>query len=332
MKLITLPLTCLGAFFILSFAKPQLREFKIAGEAQGTTYAVSYYATDSLVSKHQIDSVLKVIDLSMSLYKSDSKISQFNRAPHGLVLDSHFLRVVKRSMEIYKDTKGIFDITVEPLVKYWTNAKREPNTADSASIKQLLPNVGMDKLELKGNYLAKKKPGIHLDVNGIAQGYSVDVVADFLAKHRIAAYVVEIGGEIRMKGPKPDGKPMRIGIEGPDGEQATAPAIKHVLAANEGAITTSGNYRKYLEVKRMSYLINPKTGFPLDGEIISVTVYAKDAITADGYDNALMAMKVNDALAFVNSHKELEAYFIYKTSTGKLADTASIGFKKMLVN
>lgn len=332
MRFILLPLTCLGAFFIFSFAKPALREFKITGEAQGTTYAVSYYAADSVVGKGQIDSILQVIDLSMSLYRSDSKISQFNKASQGLALDSHFLYVVKRSMEIYKDTKGIFDITVEPLVKYWTSARREPNSGDTASIRQLLPNVGMDKLKLKGNYLTKQKTGIHLDVNGIAQGYSVDVVADFLAKYQIPSYVVEIGGEIRMKGPKPDGKPMRIGIEGPDSENATAPAIKHVLEANEGAITTSGNYRRYLEAKRMSYLINPKTGFPLNGEIISVTVYAKDAITADGYDNALMAMKVNEALDFVNKHKALEAYFIYKKTNGKLADTASTGFKKMLAN
>lgn len=332
MKLYLVPLTLLGAFFLITTRQSPLREFKINGEAQGTTYAVNYYATDSLVSKKQVDSILNVIDLSMSLYKPNSKISKFNKAAKGLELDDHFLKVVKRSFEIYKDTKGIFDITVEPLVKYWTRAKHEPSNADSASIKQLLPVVGMNKLVLKGKYLAKQRAGTHLDVNGIAQGYSVDVVANFLEKQGIKTFVVEIGGEIRFKGSKPDGRLMRIGIEGPGNDKVSSPVIKHILEASEGAITTSGNYRNYLAAKRMSYLINPKTGFLLNGEIISVTVYAKDAITADGYDNALMAMKVNEALAFVNQHKELQAYFIYKQPNGQLADTASVGFKKMLAN
>ena len=182
MKLFLVPLTFLGAFFLFSARQLPLREFKINGEAQGTTYAVSYYATDSVVSKKQIDSILNVIDLSMSLYKPNSNISQFNKANNGLKLDDHFLKVVQRSFEIYKDTKGIFDITVEPLVQYWTKAKHEPGQADSASIQQLLPLVGMNKLVLKGKYLAKQRTGTHLDVNGIAQGYSVDVVANFLEK------------------------------------------------------------------------------------------------------------------------------------------------------
>lgn len=332
MKLYLLPLACLGAFFLFSFHRPALHEFKINGEAQGTTYALSYYAADSIVGKRQVDSILNIIDLSMSLYRPNSTISRFNQSGKGLKLDAHFLKVVKRSFEIYRDTKGIFDITVEPLVNYWIRAKHDPNNVDSAKVRQLLPLVGMDKLQLKGNHLAKQKPAMHVDVNGIAQGYSVDVLADFLDKLHVVAYVVEIGGEIRLKGPKPDGKPIRIGIEGPDSERGGAPTIKHVLATNQGAITTSGNYRGYLETKRMSYLINPQTGFPLNGEIISATVYAKDGITADGYDNVLMAMKVGEALQFVDRHKDLEAYLIYKRADGKLADTASTGFKKMLAN
>lgn len=332
MKLYLLPLTCLGAFFLFSFYRPALREFKISGEAQGTTYALSYYAADSTVSKRQIDSLLQVIDLSMSLYRPNSTISRFNQADKGLKLDAHFVKVVQRSFEIYRDTRGIFDITVEPLVKYWAKAGHEPNNMDVAKVKLLLQAVGMDKLQLKGNMLVKQRPRVHVDVNGIAQGYSVDVLADFLDQRHVVAYLVEIGGEIRIKGPKPDGKPMRIGIEGPDDERGGSPTIKHVLAINRGAITTSGNYRSYLETKRMSYLINPQTGFPLNGEIISATVYAKDAITADGYDNVLMAMKVGEALQFVDQHQDLEAYLIYKRKDGKLADTASMGFKKMLTN
>jgi thiamine biosynthesis lipoprotein len=130
-------------------------------------------------------------------------------------------------------------------------------------------------------------------------------------------------------GRNPDGTGYRIGIEGP-GEEV----FKHVIHIREGAVTTSGNYVKFLKYKagQISHLIDPKTGYPLNNEMISVTVYAKDAITADGYDNALMAMDVEEALAFVKRKKNLEAYFIYRKPNGETADTLTNGFKKLLVN
>src|SRR5690606_7856053 len=143
-----------------------------------------------------------------------------------------------------------------------------------------------------GNRLTKAKPCIRIDLNGIAQGYSVDVIASHLVKKGISSFVVEIGGELRMKGPKPDGSGLRIGIEGPALSPDGEPVTRHIISINNGAITTAGNYRKYLQkgTGKVTHLIDPKTGYPLDNALISVTLYAKDAITADGYDSPLMAM------------------------------------------
>jgi len=312
-----------------------LKEFRLNGYAQGTTYAISYFAKDSLVTKPQIDSILNVIDLSMSLYKDNSIISKFNQSDNGIAIDEHFSKVFKRAVDIYTDTQGLFDVTVAPLVQLWGfGPKKIISFPDSNAIKAIMPCIGMDKLALKADVLVKDKKCISIDLNGIAQGYSVDVVANFLIEKGIKVFVVEIGGELRALGPKPNGLPIKIGIEGPIKNQYDEAKIKHIMSFTEGAVTTSGNYAKYLSNgnQKISHLIDPKSGHPLQNEMISVTVFAKDAITADGYDNALMAMNLQQALAFVNARKELEAYIIYKKPNGKVADTLTTGFKKLILN
>lgn len=313
--------------------RQELRQYKINGFAQGTDYAIMYYASDSLATKSGIDSLLNEIDLSMSLYKENSLINQFNLADKQIKTDRFMNDVLKRSFEINRDTKGIFDITVAPLVQAWgfgpKENKKEPS---SVEIKSILKCIGMKNLKLENGLLSKTRPCIQIDLNGIAQGYSVDLIADYLAKKGIKSYVAELGGEIRIAGPKPDGTQMKIGIEGPDSDGT--PTIRHIAAVNNGAITTSGNYRKFHQSgkKKISHLIDAKTGYPLDNEMISVTVYANDAITADGYDNALMGMHLNEAMKFVSDRKNLEAYFVYHKNDGSVADTLTNGFKKLLTN
>lgn len=319
---------------LLFFRVNELKEFKIHGYAQGTDYSISYYAADSVVTKRMLDSILLKIDSSMSLYKPYSTISRFNAGSEPVALDVHFDKVMRKSFEIYRATKGKFDVTVKPLVQIWGfGTKRTNHFPDSSEVNEILPCVGMKNLQLKGGRLFKKTPCVQIDLNGIAQGYSVDVLADFMEKKGLKYFVVELGGELRVKGPKPDGKPMRIGIEGPAVSAMALPEIKHVIVLNKGAVTTSGNYRKYFEngSKKISHLIDPKTGYPLDNELISVTVYAKDAITADGYDNAIMAMGVEGGLRFVESRKDMEAYLIYRKKDGQVADTLTRGFRKMMV-
>ncbi|UKT64824.1 FAD:protein FMN transferase [Pedobacter mucosus] len=312
--------------------KPELKQYKITGFAQGTDYTIMYYAKDSLATKKGIDSLLDEIDLSMSLYKKGSLINQFNRADQQIKTDHFMNDVLKKSFEIYYDSKGIFDITVAPLVQAWGFGPKANNKEPSKTeIKSILKNVGISNLKLADGILSKTKPAIQIDLNGIAQGYSVDLIADYLIKKGIKSFVAELGGEIRIAGPKPDGTPMKIGIEGPD--QDGTPIIRHVASLNTGAITTSGNYRKFHQSgkKKISHLINAKTGYPLENEMISVTVYAENAITADGYDNVLMGMHLKQALKFVEKRENLQAYFVYHKKDGSIADTLSTGFKKYLI-
>ncbi|SEM91729.1 thiamine biosynthesis lipoprotein [bacterium A37T11] len=335
LKWLGLSLIILVGFLNSSFTLGEhLNTYKISGYAQGTNYTIKYYALDSLVKRGQVDSVLNVLDQSMSIYKPQSLISQFNQAPGELIIDEHFSKVIKRSFTINRDSQGLFDITVGPLVSAWGFGVKHPAAGpDSVRIHQLLGCTGMQYLHLDKYVLKKSKPCLQLDVNGIAQGYSVDVLAELLTDKGITCYLIELGGELRIKGPKPTGKSFSVGIEGPAKSANSTPVIRHVIGLNNGALTTSGNYRKYAEMngKRYSHLINPITGYPMDTGMISATIYAQDAITADGYDNVLMGMDAGHALAFMENHKNMEAYLIYRDKNGVIADTMTRGFRKLII-
>lgn len=323
--------TCLLSGFI---QKPVKRAWRLTGFAQGTNWNVTYYAADSVVLKSQVDSILAMIDSSLSIYKPNSLISKFNRSEKGITVDYHFAQVVKKSLLIYRQTNGAFDITIQPLVDAWGfGVTKTNNLPDSAKVKSLLKCVGSGHLKLNNNYLVKDKPCLRIDVNGIAQGYTVDLIADHLEKNYIQNYLVELGGEIRVKGQKQPGNGrMTIGIEAPGEDDFNPLPMQRLIRPGSGAITTSGNYRKYYQVggKKISHLIDTKSGYPVSNELISVTVYAKDAITADGYDNALMGMGLKEGLSFIKKKKDIAAYFIYHRPDGAIADTASFNFPKFV--
>jgi thiamine biosynthesis lipoprotein len=204
--------------------------------------------------------------------------------------------------------------------------QHEPGKAE---VKSLLRHVGADKIGIKGNFLFKTEPGVQLDLNGIAQGYSVDLLASLLEHHHIYNYLVELGGELRVKGHKPGNEPFKVGIEGISGDDLDPAPMRKVIEPGEGAITTSGNYRKHHEAggKQVSHLMDPLTGYPVQNELISVTVYARNAITADGYDNGFMAMGLHRTLAFLLKRKDMGAYIVYRRPNGLIADTVTAFFK-----
>lgn len=316
--------------------QPAWRKIQINGKAQGTTYHITWYAKDSTIGQQQIDSILQKIDTSLSIYNPQSLITQFNNSGKGIVMDKHFRIVFNKSMETYRQTGGIFDITVQPLVQAWGFGPGKVNgLPDSATIRSLKACVGSFNLHVNGNTLFRKKNCTRIDVNGIAQGYSVDVIARFLEANGIRNYLVELGGEIRVKGRKqPDGEKMKIGIETPGENDFELSMIRKIIAVDSGAITTSGSYRKFYESegKKITHLIDPRTGYPAQNELISVTVFARDAITADAYDNALMIMGLKKALQFVEKRNDMAAHFIYRTANGSIADTASARFYKLLLD
>ncbi|HUP12916.1 MAG TPA: FAD:protein FMN transferase [Niastella sp.] len=316
--------------------QPAWRKIQLSGKAQGTTYHITWYAEDSTIGQQQIDSILQRIDTSLSIYNPQSLITKFNNGNSGIVMDNHFRTVLTKSLETYRQTNGIFDITVQPLVQAWGFGPKKVNALpDSGAIRSLKACVSSLYLYTKGNTLYKRKSCTGIDVNGIAQGYSVDVLAGFLEAHGVRNYLVELGGEIRVKGHKqPGNEKMKIGIEAPGENDFELSMISKIISVDSGAITTSGSYRKFYESegKKITHLIDPRTGYPTQNELISVTVFASDALTADALDNALMVMGLQKALQFTERRNDIAAHFIYRTPGGKIADTASRRFYKLMVN
>lgn len=267
---------------------------KITGKAQGTTYAITFENNQNLVLQQEVDSIFKLIDKSMSLWDSTSVISNFNKTVDAYTVDAHFSVVFEKSKTLYTLSDGAFDPTVGQLVKSWGFIrKKNLPLPTQAAIDSLLKCVGFDKVSLKENVVLKQNPNIQLDFNAIAQGYTVDVLAAQLDKHKVENYMVELGGEVITKGKNKQGDKWRIGIEQPvqnDTDQENA--VQAILGLSNISLATSGNYRNFIEKdgKKFSHIINPKTGKPAEQAVLSVSVLAPTCAEADAWATAFMVM------------------------------------------
>ncbi|RFM32115.1 FAD:protein FMN transferase [Chitinophaga silvisoli] len=312
-------------FLFLFLPLTALAQTVLEGKAQGTYYVIKYIASDTSSLQPEIDSIFAVIDQSLSLYKPNSLINQFNEKGH-VQMDTHMQAVIARSLEISRITRGAFDITVKPLVDAWGFGVHQPaerKVPSPDTINAVLSYVGYKYLEVKGTELSRTKPKVTIDCNGIAQGYTTDVIGRFLDSKGIHNYLVDVGGELCAKGKNAHQQYWTVGIEGE--QQRIIPLIN-------SAVTTSGNYRRFFDsgAKRFAHTIDPRSGQAIHNNIISVTVLATNAITADGFDNALILMGVKRSFAFIKQHPELqlEAGFIYKDTEGNIQEAFSPGFPK----
>jgi thiamine biosynthesis lipoprotein len=305
----------------------------ITGTAQGTTYTIKYVGELGSITKIEIDSIFSVIDQSLSLYLPGSLINQFNS--RGVVkMDVHMKAVVLEAMKIAKESDGAFDITVGALSDLWGfGPVPHQQVPRKREIKKRLRVTGSRYISVRDDMLVALEKGVKIDCNGIAQGYSVDVVAAFLQARGIDRMMVELGGEIRVSGKHPDKDYWTIGIESPGAIAGDWYPVEKMIRLNDAAVTTSGDYRKFFTAggKTFGHVIDPRQGRPVNNGIISVTVIAGDAITADAWDNAFFVMGIENSLEAIRNKPGIEAYMIYKNKEGAIRDTATTGFQKRRV-
>ncbi len=290
----------------------------VEGFAQGTTYHITYLDNNERFFKTEIDSILHDFDLSVSTYNPNSIISKINNNQKNIILDKYFINCFTKAKEVYGNTKGAFDPTVYPLVNAWGFGPGKKEKIEPKKIDSILKFVGFDLIELMENKIIKKDPRVCLDFNAFAQGYSVDVVAEFLNYKGISSYIVEIGGEVFAKGKMLDGSNWDIAIEKPiDNKAAENPALLHINI-DGFAIATSGNYRKYTIENGIKYAhhIDPKTGYPAKNNLLSVSVISNKCITSDANATAILVMGLEKAKKFLNKHSELDALLIYSDDKG----------------
>ncbi len=306
---------------------------KIEGNAQGTNYIITFEAKEGTFNKSEVDSIFKAIDHSMSLWDSTSIISNVNKGATSLLIDDHFKNVLQKSYEIYYQSSGAFDPSIGPLIKAWGFIRKNdlplPTDHTIDSLKQF---TGLEKVSLHQNRVVKENPAVELDFNGIAQGYTVDVIAAHLEKTGIANYLIELGGEVRAKGKNEEGQSWKIGIEKPtQNESAEQNEVQSVVALHNMSLTTAGNYRNFIQTngKFLSHILDPKTGKPVEHRVVSVSVLASTCMEADGWDTAFLVLGKEKSIELATKlGLDFQMILIGKKNNYEVFQTE--GFRKMI--
>lgn len=327
---------------LLSSCSGSPDQITINGEAQGTTYTVILAGEHSDVMKAEIDSLLHAFDESLSSYIPTSVLSRINQSTDSIVvLDNGFFKpCYLLSRGVYDMSAGAFDPSVFPLVQGWGFMNNMETPLDKDSVASILKYVSFQKDLLHSIYFngdtitfSKYDPRFKLDFNAIAQGYSVDVVAEYLNQHGVSNYYVEIGGEIVVKGKNGERKKWRIGIDSPI-ENADTRVIENIIHVTNKAIATSGNYRKFYVKDGVKYAhtLDPLTGYPVQHSLLSATVLADNCALADAYATTFMVYGVEKTMQFLEEHPELklEVYLLYTKDNGEVGREMSEGFQKYL--
>ena len=293
------------------------KAIRIEGETMATTYHITYFHDRDF--KKEIDSLLIVVNKSINNYDSTSEVSVFNKSRNGGRFSSEF--ILQKSKDVYDASNGAFDPTVMPLVNAWgfgpdrLTQPQKANLPDTAKIDSLRNTVGFNKIHFNKDSIWKSDPRTQLDFGGIGQGYGADVIANFLRSKGVENLFVELGGEGLAIGRNLEsGKSWNIAVLDPE----DLDQFKAYVSLSDRSFTTSGNYYNYREVngQRFAHTIDPKSGYPAQSTVLSVTVFAKDCTTADAWDTALMVMGHEKAIEILKVHPELDAFIVYSTPEG----------------
>lgn len=309
----------LTVLIILASCGNSQRELQLVtfrGVVFGTYYSVAYYSPGGRNYQASIDSLFDNFNQSVSYYVPNSVISRINRNETNQA-DPYFMTVFNKSIEVARNTSGAFDPTVSPLVNAWGFGFEEREEMTPGKIDSLKRITGYQKVSARDNKIIKDIPEIQFDFNAIAKGYAADLAGSLLQSKGINTFMVEIGGDLLARGLKPDGSPWRIGLEQPAKDMFAPQEWAFMVQMHNRAVATSGSYRKYYEQdgQRFSHTIDPQTGRPVEHNLLSVSVFADDCMTADAYATAFMVMGLEQAKVFVENRSDMQAFFIYAPDT-----------------
>ncbi len=313
------------------------KEVQFSGRTMGTTYhvkVVTGYFNRLTGLEKKIENILQNVNKSMSVHMKDSEISRFNALdvpgkPFGVSEDFWYVMMVSRT--IYQHTEGAWDGAIFPLVRLWkfNMGSKDYRIPDQAKIEELLPETGFRHIEFPSErILAKKKIPLSVDLSSIAKGYGVDKVVELLRKEGVRDFLVEIGGEVFASGRRKDGGLWKIGINTPQ-KDAHLDAVYKVIALENKALATSGNYRNFFEAEGTTYshILDPRTGWPVSNEVVSVSIIADQCVVADGLATGIMVMGHEKGIELIDRLDGVEGLIVVQTKDGLLIDYQSRGFK-----
>ena len=297
--------------FILISCTKQPQKINYSGVTQGSYFSISYFDEENRHFEAEFDSIFREVDNSVSLWNENSIIRKVNRN-EDVIVNQIFKDNFEWARKASDFSDGAFDATIGPLVSAWGfHYKKElemtPEMVDS--IRQL---VDYHKVEIIDDKVVKTNPNMTLDFNAVAQGYTTDLIGKFLESRGVRDYLVDVGGEIFARGTKPSGEQWTIGIEKPAENYDSERSVQIKINLKDKGIVTSGNYRKYIEKDgiRYSHSIDPKTGYPVEQNLLSATVIADNASWADCLATICMLVGKEKASELLEN-QDVEAYFIY---------------------
>ncbi|MBR3709951.1 MAG: FAD:protein FMN transferase [Bacteroidales bacterium] len=308
----------------------QPQRMYLEGFAQGSYYAITYYDEQGRNFQQGIDSIFHAVDLSVNLWVDSSIICKVNRNEE-VELDQIFIDNFNIAQQAAELSGGYFDPTISPLVAAWGFSAKTSNLSSLTShlIDSLKTLVDYRKVRIENGKLIKDNLAMQLDFNAVAQGYTSDRIASYLDSEGVKHYLVDTGGEIMAKGGKPDGKPWVVGIEKPAENMDDERVVQTRVPLFDKGLVTSGSTRKYVERdgKRYSHCIDPTTGYPVEHQVLSVTVLAENAVWADALASICMVMGMEKSLELIKTMEGVEAYYIFVNDKGELETFATEGFE-----
>ncbi len=313
---------CFAFLFFSCKKENQTEPIQLFGNVFGTTYNIIYFDSNKNFSK-EINSLFDQVNQSTSTYIPSSDISRINRGEEGIKVDEYFKEVFVKSQKIYSETNGYFDPTVGSLVNAWGFGPEKPLTNLSKyQIDSIMQFVGLDKIKLVDNTVVKQKPEVYLDFNAIGKGYGIDVIGRFLESKGIQNYLIEIGGEIRCRGLKPNGDQWGIQIDAPNTDGSRT--AYDILKLTNVSVASSGNYRKFRtssDGQKFVHTVNPKSGEAKESNLLTATVIANlDCADVDAYATAFMAMGFEKTKMFLLQKPEIKVVLIYVDENENIKD------------
>lgn len=316
----------------LSSCVRQPRKMVLQGLAQGSYYSIIYFDTEGRNFQYEIDSIFQAVDRSVNLWVDSSVISKVNRNEE-VTLDDIFIDNFNIAQKAAQLSDGYFDPTISPIVAAWGFSYKSGDSLTPQLIDSLRQLVDYRKVCIKNGKVVKEHPAIQLDFNAIAQGYTSDMIASFLETQGIKDYLVDTGGEIMARGGKPNGQPWIVGIEKPAKNWDSEQEVQTRVVLRDKGLVTSGSTRKYVERdgKRYSHCIDPKTGYPVEHQVLSVTVMADNSVWADALASIGMVMGMKRSLPLIEAMDGVEAYYIFVNGQNELETYATEGFKALIL-
>lgn len=304
---------------------------KNSGKMHGTFYHATYQHPEGKDLQKEIELKMKEFELSLSTFNPQSVISRINQNDDSVITDEYFESMYAEARKVSENSEGAFDITVAPLVNAWGFGFGDQERQKLPDVNSILSYIGYEKIKLENKKIIKSDKRIMLDASAIAKGQSSDVIGKLLESYGCENYMIEIGGEVACKGLNPSGKKWQIGIDKPvDSPFDNDEELQTIVAISGVGLATSGNYRQfyYKDGKKYAHTINPKTGYPVDHNLLSATVIAPTCMQADAYATAFMVLGVEKSLALCKRIPGMDCYLIYVDDAGNNQVVYSDGFKK----